>query len=102
MSSRQNVQQLVEKLATKADIKKTFLKDLSPIPLEMCMNILEDIDRLLENNLPASQTKRLAGYSVSYYQLTSGVYRVIYRKEPWRILFVFHKNKQKQILKHLR
>lgn len=64
MSSRQKIQELIEKITEKAEVKKTFLKDLKPIPLKSCLIILEDFERLLEDRLPAGQTKPLIGYSL--------------------------------------
>lgn len=101
MSFNQRIEKLVASILEKAVVKKTFLKDLKKPPLKTCLNVLEDIDRMLRGSLPLGQTKTLAGFREDYGQLTSGEYRVIYKRDPWEILFMFHKNEQKRRFKHL-
>lgn len=101
MSFDQRIEKLVASILERAVVKKTFLKNLKKPPLKFCLNILEDIDRMLNGCLPAGQTKNLAGFRQDYGQLTSGEYRVIYKRDPWEILFLFHKNEQKRRFKHL-
>lgn len=101
MSYDQRIERLVARILERAVIKKTFLKDLKKPPLSSCIQVLEDIDRMLAGDLPTGQTKMLAGFRQDYGQLTSGEYRVIFKKNPWEILFMFHKNEQKRRLRHL-
>ena len=78
--------------------------DLLHLSEEFRQRVKADILRLAEGRLPSGQVKKLSGYAPALWQLTSGSYRVIYRRlrEQLLLLRVVHKPDQARALRALR
>lgn len=79
-------------------------RDVLRIPEEFRQRVKADIFRLAEGRLPIGQVKKLSGYAPALWQLTSGSYRVVYRRlgEQLLLLRVVHKPDQARALRSLR
>ena len=79
-------------------------RDVLRIPEEFRQRVKADILRLAEGRLPIGQMKKLSGYAPPLWQLTSGRYRVVYRRlgEQLLLLRVVHKPDQARALRSLR
>ena len=79
-------------------------RDLLRIPDEFRQRIKTDILRFAEGRLPIRQVKKLSSYAPPLWQLTSGSYRVVYRRlgEQLLLLRVVHKPDQARALRSLR
>ena len=79
-------------------------RDLLRISAEFRQRIKADILRLAEGRLPIRQVKKLSGYAPPLWQLTSGSFRVVYRRlgEQLLLLRVVHKPDQARALRSLR
>ena len=79
-------------------------RDLLRIPTELRQRIKADILRLAEGYLSLGQLKKLHGFSPAIWQLTSGEFRVFYRRlaEQLLILRIVRKPQQLQVLRALR
>ena len=79
-------------------------RDLLRIPEEFRQRVKADILSLAEGRLPIHQVKKLSGYAPALWQLTSGSYRVVYRRlgEQLLLLRVVHKPDQARALRSLR
>ena len=79
-------------------------RDLLAIQDEWRQRIKTDILRLAEGQVPFSQLKKLQGFSPAIWQLTSGEFRVFYRRRADQLLImrVVRKPQQLQVLRALR
>ena len=79
-------------------------RDLLHIPSEFRQRIKADILRLAEGNIPVHQFKKLHGFSPAIWQLTSGEFRVLYRRlgEQLLLLRVIPKPHQQRVLRSFR
>ena len=79
-------------------------RDLLAIPQAFRVRVKSDILRLAEGRIPFGQLKKLTGFSPPLWQLTSGRYRVFYRRsgEQLLLLRVVHKPDQQRSLRSLR
>ena len=78
--------------------------DLLNIQHDARQRIKEDILRLAKGQIPLGQLKRLQGFSPALWQLTSGAFRVFYRRmgEQLFLLRVVRKPEQARALRSLR
>ncbi len=79
-------------------------RDLLRIPEEFRRRVKTDILRLAEGRIPIGQFKKLSGLSPPTWQLTSGRFRVLYRRlgEQLLLLRVIAKSDQAKSLRALR
>ena len=79
-------------------------RDLLRIPEDFRQRVKADSLRLAEGRIPIGQVKKLSGYAPALWQLTSGRYRVVYRRlgEQLLLLRVVHKPEQARALRPLR
>lgn len=79
-------------------------KDLLSISTEIRQRIKADILRLAGGQIPFAQLKKLHGFTPPIWQLTSGRFRVIYRREEERLLIlrVVSKPDQRDLFRSLR
>lgn len=79
-------------------------RDLLRIPEEFRRRVKADILRLAEGRVPIGQFKKLSGLSPPTWQLTSGRFRVLYRRfgEQLVLLRVIAKSDQARRLRALR
>jgi mRNA-degrading endonuclease RelE of RelBE toxin-antitoxin system len=79
-------------------------RDLLVLPHALRQRVKADIIRLAQGTIPLGQLKKLHGFSPPLWQLTSGAFRVFYRRtgEQLLLLRVAHKPKQQRILRDLR
>jgi mRNA-degrading endonuclease RelE of RelBE toxin-antitoxin system len=79
-------------------------RELLAIPDEFRRRIKVDILRLAEGRIPPGQFKKLSGFSSPIWQLTSGRFRVFYRRmgEQLLVLRVVAKSQQTRSLRALR
>lgn len=79
-------------------------RDLLAIPDEQRQRVKHDIVALAEGRIPLTQFKKLQGFTPAIWQLTSGRYRVMYRRIPEGLLILraVAKPQQKLVLKALR
>ena len=79
-------------------------RDLLHIPDALRQRVKADIQRLAAGQLPLHQTKKLHGFNPALWQLTSGEFRVLYRRsgEELLLLRVVHKPHQSRALRSLR
>ncbi|MBI4354337.1 MAG: hypothetical protein HY595_03790 [Candidatus Omnitrophica bacterium] len=79
-------------------------RELLDIPDEPRQRIKSDILRLAQGCLPLAQLKKLHGFTPAIWQLTSGEFRVLYRRAAERlfILRVIRKPDQVRVLRSLR
>ena len=79
-------------------------RELLHIPDEPRQRVKSDILRLAQGRLPLAQLKKLHGFTPAIWQLTSGEFRVLYRRseEHLLILRVIHKPDQARVLRSLR
>jgi len=79
-------------------------RDLLAIPEDIRQRVKADILRLARGRLPPTQVKKLHGFSPAIWQLTSGRYRVFYRRlgEELLLLRAVHKPEQLRALRSLR
>lgn len=79
-------------------------RDLLAIPQEERQRIKADILRLAEGGIPLTQLKKLRGFSPPLWQLTSGRFRVLYRRtgEQLLLLRAVPKPQQERTLRSLR
>lgn len=79
-------------------------RDVLRIPEVFRQRVKADILRLAEGRLPIGQVKKLSGYAPALWQVTSGRYRVVYRRlgEQLLLLRVVHKPDQARALRSLR
>ena len=79
-------------------------RDLLTIPPVFRERVKSDILRLAKGRIPFGQLKKLSGFSPPLWQLTSGRYRIFYRRlgEQLLLLRVVHKPDQQRSLRSLR
>ena len=79
-------------------------KDLLSLETAVRQQIKADILRLARNQISFQQLKKLRGFTPPIWQLTSGRFRVIYRREKERLLIlrVVAKPDQKDLFRSLR
>jgi mRNA-degrading endonuclease RelE of RelBE toxin-antitoxin system len=79
-------------------------RDLLAIPEDVRQRVKADLRRLAQGRLPPTQVKKLHGFSPAIWQLTSGRYRVFYRRlgEELLLLRAVHKPEQLRALRSLR
>ena len=79
-------------------------KDLLSIPAEIRQRIKSDILRLADGQIPFAQLKKLHGFTPPIWQLTSGRFRVIYRREQEQLLIlrIVAKPDQRDLFRSLR
>ena len=79
-------------------------RDLLDIPHELRQRIKADLLALAKGYIPFAQLKKLKGFAPPVWQLTSGRFRVLYRREPevLLILRVVPKPAQQHALRSLR
>ncbi len=79
-------------------------RDLLAIPSVLRERIKADLLRLAAGHLPPRQLKKLHGFSPALWQLTSGEFRVFYRRvgEQLVLFRVVHKPQQGKALRSLR
>ena len=79
-------------------------RDLLHIPSELRQRIKADILRLAEGGVSLGQLKKLHGFSPAIWQLTSGEFRVLYRRlgEQLLVLRVIPKPYQQRVLRSFR
>lgn len=79
-------------------------RDLLAIPDEPRQRVKADLLRLAHGDIPLGQLKKLSGFSPALWQLTSGRFRVFYRRagEQLLLLRVVHKPEQQRALRALR
>ncbi len=79
-------------------------RDLLNIQHDARQRVKEDVLRLAKGHIPLGQLKRLHGFSPSLWQLSSGTFRVFYRRmgEQLFLLRVVPKPKQARALRALR
>jgi hypothetical protein len=79
-------------------------RDLLTIPHEPRQRIKGDILRLADGDIPPAKVKKLHGFSPAIWQLTSGVFRILYRRtgEQLLLLRVIRKPDQGRTLRSLR
>lgn len=63
-------------------------KDLLSLPDDVRQRVKADLLRLAGAQIPFSQLKKLRGFTPPIWQLTSGRFRVIYRREEERLLIL--------------
>lgn len=78
-------------------------RDLLAIPSELRQRIKADLLRLAAGHIPLSQLKKLRGFVPALWQLTSGEFRVFYRRAGEQVLLlrVVRKPHQRQALRSL-
>lgn len=79
-------------------------KDLLSLPDDVRQRVKADLLRLAGTQIPFSQLKKLRGFTPPIWQLTSGRFRVIYRRADERLLIlrVVAKPDQKDLFRSLR
>lgn len=79
-------------------------RDLLRIPDEFRRRVKADVLRLAEGRVPLGQFKKLSGCSPPIWQLTSGRFRVFYRRigEQLLLLRVITKSEQSRSLRGFR
>ena len=79
-------------------------RDLLTIPQEERQRIKADILRLAQGDVPLTQLKKLRGFSPALWQLTSGRFRVFYRRtgEELLLLRAVPKPHQERALRSIR
>ena len=79
-------------------------EDLLSLETAVRQRIKADILRLAQNQIPFQQLKKLRGFMPPIWQVTSGRFRVMYRREEERLLIlrVVAKPDQKDLLRSLR
>lgn len=79
-------------------------KDLLSLETAVRQRIKADILRLAQNQIPFQQLKKVHGFAPPIWQLTSGRFRVIYRRETEQLLIlrVVAKPDQKDLFRSLR
>ena len=79
-------------------------RDLLNLPDDRRRRVKADIMRLAQGMLPPGQVKKLHGFSPAIWLLTSGEFRVLYRRlhEQLLLLRVVHKPDQVRALRALR
>jgi len=79
-------------------------KDLLGIPVEVRQRIKTDILRLAHGQIPFAQLKKLRSFTPPIWQLRSGRFRVLYRREGERLLIlrVVAKPDQRDLFRFLR
>ena len=63
-------------------------RDLLRIPHEPRQGIKADLLALAKGQIPFAQLKKLKGFTPSVWQLTSGRFRVVYRREAETLLIL--------------
>jgi mRNA-degrading endonuclease RelE of RelBE toxin-antitoxin system len=61
-------------------------RDLLRLPDELRQRVKRDILALSLGHIPMAQVKKLQGFSPPVWQLTSGRFRVLYRRQPEELL----------------
>lgn len=79
-------------------------RELLRIPGESRRRVKADILRLAEGRIPPAQLKKLHGFTPALWQLTSGAFRVFYRREGEQLLIlrVVHKPGRLHVLRSRR
>ena len=79
-------------------------KDLLSLETDVRQRIKADILRLAQNQIPFQQLKKVHGFTPPIWQLTSGRFRIIYRRETLHLLIlrVVAKPDQKDLFRSLR
>ena len=63
-------------------------EDLFRVPSDQRQRIKEDILRLAQGRVPYAQTKKLRGFTPPIWQMTSGRFRVLYRRQGEKLLIL--------------
>ena len=79
-------------------------EDIEKLQSDFAKQIKADLVRLVEGNIPTAQTKKLRSFTPPVWQLTSGRFRILYRREKERfiLLRVIPKSDQKDALRKLK
>ena len=79
-------------------------EDLLSLETAVRQRIKADILRLAQNQIPFQQTKKLHGFTPPIWQMASGRFRVMYRRETDRLLIlrVIAKPDQKDLFRSFR
>lgn len=78
--------------------------DLLGIAADFRQRVKTDIHRLAQGQIPFAQLKKLRGFTPALWQLTSGRFRILYRRQENQLLVlrVVAKTEQRDLFRSLR